>query len=63
MGKMRWITDAGLRFWQAYREGLEMSCPVHNRIAETLADRLCDRDQPHDTAALAAIAEQQITVH
>ncbi|MEL0210522.1 MAG: hypothetical protein VW891_08070, partial [Novosphingobium sp.] len=63
VGKMRWITDAGLRFWQAYREGLEMSCPVHIRIAEALAERLCERDQPHDTAALAAMAEQQLTVH
>lgn len=47
---MRWITDAGLRFWQAYREGLEMSCPVHNRWADTLAERLCERDRNHDSA-------------
>ncbi|MFM2372460.1 MAG: hypothetical protein RIS85_2182, partial [Pseudomonadota bacterium] len=26
---MSWITDAGRRFWQAYCEGLEMSCPLH----------------------------------
>ena len=59
---MRWITDAGLRFWQAYREGLEMSCPVHSRIAEAMAERLCERDRPHDEAEFA-IAGQQPTVH
>ena len=59
---MRRITDAGLRFWQAYREGLEMSCPVHNRIAEALAERLCERDRPHDSSAHVAGAEQP-TLH
>lgn len=48
---MRWITDAGLRLWQAYREGLEMSCPVRNRLADTLAERLCERDRNHDASA------------
>lgn len=25
---MRWLSDAGRRFWQAYCQGLEMSCPM-----------------------------------
>ena len=45
---MRWFTDAGVRFWQAYCEGLEMSCPVHNRMADALAERICERDRNHD---------------
>lgn len=64
---MRWIADAGMRFWQAYREGLEMSCPLHNHMAEAVADRLvmttpCERDRNHDAAALAAATGSQ-TVH
>lgn len=63
---MRWITDAGLRFWQAYREGLEMSCPVHNRMADALADRLCERDRNYDAAARtggSAIGRDRTTLH
>jgi hypothetical protein len=63
---MRWITDAGLRFWQAYREGLEMSCPVHNHMADALADRLCERDRKHDGSARtgrSAIEQDRSTLH
>ncbi|HQS96909.1 hypothetical protein [Novosphingobium sp. 17-62-19] len=59
---MRWITDAGLRFWQAYREGLEMSCPVHNRMADALAERLCERDRNHD-AAMSHTGPDRSTLH
>lgn len=64
---MSWITDAGRRFWQAYCEGLEMSCPlheptVHTSMAEKLAQRFCERDRPHDAAARPATAGQS-TVH
>ncbi|SCY58365.1 hypothetical protein SAMN05660666_02117 [Novosphingobium aromaticivorans] len=59
---MSWIADAGRRFWQAYCEGLEMSCPVHNRIADRIADRFCERDRNHDGAARSSGAELP-TVH
>jgi len=59
---MRWITDAGLRFWQAYREGLEMSCPVHNRMADSVAQRMCERDRNHDDPA-RRIGQEPSTLH
>lgn len=64
---MSWITDAGRRFWQAYCEGLEMSCPLHapkpgGSIADKLAERFCERDRNHDGAARSVGAEQP-TLH
>lgn len=43
---MRWLSDAGRRFWQAYCEGLEMSCPVQ-RADQWLA---CARDGNQEAA-------------
>lgn len=47
---MRWISEAGRRFWQAYCQGLEMSCPVQ-RVDQWLA---CARDGSQDGAGDAA---------
>ena len=32
---MDWISDMGRRFWQAYTDGLAMSCPMHRVICES----------------------------
>lgn len=47
---MRWLSEAGRRFWQAYCEGLEMSCPVQ-RSDQWLA---CERDGNQAPAGDAA---------
>jgi hypothetical protein len=36
---MDWISDFGRRFWQAYQEGLVMSCPVHRAAADRAAEK------------------------
>ena len=58
---MSWITDASRRLWQAYCEGLEMSCPVQ-RVDQWLA---CARDEKHDAARTAArvIKDTDPTMH
>lgn len=59
---MRWFTDASVRLWQAYCEGLEMSCPVHNRLADSWAERLCERDRNHDATTVVE-GQQATTLH
>lgn len=47
---MRWITDAGLRLWQAYLDGLKMSCPAHDGADDTLESWPCNRDRKPDVS-------------
>jgi hypothetical protein len=58
---MSWITVAGRRLWQAYCQGLEMSCPVQ-RVDQWLA---CARDETHDLAHNAArtVKDSERTLH
>lgn len=58
---MSWITDASRRLWQAYCQGLEMSCPVQ-RVDQWLA---CARDEPHDATRTAAriVKDTDPTMH
>lgn len=58
---MRWISEAGRRFWQAYCQGLEMSCPVQ-RLDQWQA---CARDGNQEAAgdAARAIGGKQRTIH
>lgn len=60
---MDWISDFGRRFWQAYQEGLVMSCPIHRAAADRSADRApCDIGmQQYDVAE--ALARQQAVRH
>lgn len=51
---MSWFTTASLRFWQAYREGLEMNCPMR-RLDGYLA---CARDSINEAARDAKPAER-----
>ena len=43
---MSWFTMASRRLWQAYREGLEMNCPMR-RVDGYLA---CARDSLNEAA-------------
>ncbi len=58
---MSWISVAGRRLWQAYCQGLEMSCPVQ-RVDQWLA---CARDETHELAQNAgrAAKETRSTLH
>lgn len=58
---MSWISVAGRRLWQAYCQGLEMSCPMQ-RGDQWLA---CARDETHDLAQNAgrAAKESRNTLH
>lgn len=58
---MSWITDASRRLWQAYCQGLEMSCPVQ-RVDQWLA---CARDETHDATLTAAriVKDTEPTMH
>ncbi|MFC4191896.1 hypothetical protein ACFQFS_16905 [Novosphingobium lubricantis] len=54
---MNWITAAGRRFWQAYSQGLELSCPMRR----TLAVRVAERNRKHDAASNAGPAPEHRT--
>lgn len=58
---MSWISEASRRLWQAYRQGLEMSCPVQ-RLDQWLA---CARDETHDAARTTAriVEDTKPTMH
>lgn len=58
---MSWITDASRRLWQAYCQGLEMSCPVQ-RVDQWQA---CARDETHDATRTAAriVKDTEPTMH
>ncbi len=57
---MSWFTTASMRLWQAYREGLEMSCPMR-RIDGHLA---CARDSLYEAARdVRSVKPADPTVH
>lgn len=61
VGKMRWISDASRRFWQAYCQGLEMSCPVQRLDQWQACARGGRQDAARDIAR--AIGATKRTVH
>lgn len=62
---MSWVSSMGRRFWQAYSEGLVMTCPLHragmdaDAVLPAAIDRTQDNVQTALRTSIAARIEAQ----
>ena len=59
---MDWFSGIGRRFWQAYQDGLSMSCPAHRLESEEASDSVkpCHIGMRQDDVAI--VIQQRSTI-